>query len=168
MFRIDGTPERGSKAAASHFDEICGGNALNAAIGIARLGGHAALARPIGDGQETSNKFILERLAHEGIDATGLVHMPGLVTAISAIMIDRSGERTNVTFRDAQLWQVRLPDTDKLQKDCDAAPLRIRRRCAEMHPVRRCAGLPGAGRGRSTFEPRRRRTGCQVRVTDLI
>jgi sulfofructose kinase len=120
MFRIDGLPERGSKAAASHFDQICGGNALNAAIGIARLGGHASLTGPMGDGRETSSKYIFERLAQEGIDTTGLVHMPGLVTSISAIMIDPSGERTNVTFRDPQLWTVQLPDTDKLLQDCDA------------------------------------------------
>jgi sulfofructose kinase len=118
-FRIDGIPESGSKASASHFDEICGGNALNAAIGIARLGGHASLTGPMGDGGETSSKFIFEQLAHEGIDTTGLVHVPALVTSISAIMIDPSGERTNVTFRDPRLWKVRLPDTDTLLQDCD-------------------------------------------------
>ena len=40
-FRVSGIPARGSKENATHFDEICGGNALNAAIGIARLGGRA-------------------------------------------------------------------------------------------------------------------------------
>jgi sulfofructose kinase len=129
-FRIDGLPEHGSKAAASHFDEICGGNGLNAAIGIARLGGHACLTGPMGDGRETSSKFIFEQLAHEGIDTTGLVHMPGLVTSISAIMIDPSGERTNVTFRDPRLWKVRLPATDKLLQDCDA--ILTESRCAEF------------------------------------
>ena len=36
-FRILELPERGLKVNASHFDEIAGGNALNAAIGIVRL-----------------------------------------------------------------------------------------------------------------------------------
>jgi sugar/nucleoside kinase (ribokinase family) len=130
MFRVDGVPERGSKNPASHFDEICGGNGINAAIAIARLGGHAALTGPIGDSRETSSKFIFERLAHEGIDATDLVHMPGLLTSISAIMIDPSGERTNVTFRDPQLWKVRLPDTDKLLGECDA--ILTESRCSEF------------------------------------
>jgi sulfofructose kinase len=127
-FRVDGVPEHGSKAHASHFDEICGGNGLNAAIAIARLGGHAALTGPMGDGHETSSKFIFERLAHEGVDTTELVHMPGLVTPITAVMIDAGGERTNVTFRDPQLWKVRLPDTDKLLRNCDA--ILIENRCA--------------------------------------
>jgi sugar/nucleoside kinase (ribokinase family) len=42
-FRVQGVPARGSKVNASHFDEICGGNALNAAIGIVRLGGREPL-----------------------------------------------------------------------------------------------------------------------------
>jgi sulfofructose kinase len=46
--------------------------------------------------------------------------MPGLVTPISNIMIDPSGERTIVTFRDPELWNVRLPDHDALLDDCDA------------------------------------------------
>ncbi len=31
-FRVEAVPERGSKANATHLAEICGGNALNAAI----------------------------------------------------------------------------------------------------------------------------------------
>ena len=38
-FRIEELPERGFKVNASHFEEIAGGNGLNAAIGIVRLGG---------------------------------------------------------------------------------------------------------------------------------
>jgi sulfofructose kinase len=129
-FRVDGVPQRGSKVLAGQCDEICGGNALNAAIGIARLGGHALLCGPMGDGRETATRFIFERLAHEGIETTGIVHMPGLATPVSAIMIDPSGERTAVTFRDPQLWNVRLPDTGELLKDCDA--VLIESRCAEF------------------------------------
>ena len=59
-----------------------------------------------------------------------LVHMPGLVTPISNIMIDPSGERTIVTFRDPELWKVSLPDTDMLLEDCDA--ILTESRCAEF------------------------------------
>src|ERR1043165_5789674 len=51
-FRIDELPERGFKVNASHFEEIAGGNALNAAIGIVRLGGRASLAGPMGGARE--------------------------------------------------------------------------------------------------------------------
>ena len=102
-FRIHELPERGFKVNASHFDEISGGNALNAAIGIVRLGGRASICGPMGDASETSSRYIFDKLAHEGIDTKHIVHMPGLVTPISNIMIDPSGERTIVTFRDPRI-----------------------------------------------------------------
>ena len=116
-FRVQELPERGSKVNASHFEEICGGNALNAAIGIVRLGGRASICGPMGDARETSSRYIFDKLAHEGIDTRHIVHMPGLVTPISNIMIDPSGERTIVTFRDPELWKVQ--------------PARRRRRCSK-------------------------------------
>src|SRR5450432_374034 len=129
-FRVQGLPARGSKENASHFEEICGGNALNAAIGIVRLGGRASICGPMGDARETAPRYIFDKLAHEGIDTKHIVHMPGLVTPISNIMIDPSGERTIVTFRDPELWKVHLPDTDTLLRDCDA--ILTENRCAEF------------------------------------
>ena len=129
-FRIQELPERGLKVNANHFDEIAGGNALNAAIGIVRLGGRASICGPMGDSREKSAKYIFDKLAHEGIDTKHIVHMPGLVTPISNIMIDPSGERTIVTFRDPELWKVHLPDTDMLLRDCDA--ILTENRCAEF------------------------------------
>jgi len=129
-FRIQELPERGFKVNASHFDEISGGNALNAAIGIVRLGGRASICGPMGDISETSSRYIFDRLADEGIDAKHIVHMPDLVTPISTIMIDPSGERTIVTFRDPGLWKVRLPDADELLEDCHA--ILTENRCAEF------------------------------------
>jgi len=127
-FRIEAIPSRGSKVPASQFEEIAGGNALNAAIGIVRLGGRAALCGPMGDAHETSAQYIFDKLAEEGIDSRHLVHVPGLVTPISAIMIDPSGERTILTFRDPALWKVRLPDADALLANCGA--VLIESRCA--------------------------------------
>ena len=115
---------------ATHFEEICGGNALNAAIGIVRLGGRASVCGPMGDARETSSRYIFDKLAHEGIETNHIVHMPGLVTPISAIMIDPSGERTIVTFRDPELWKVSLPPTDTLLEDC--AAILTESRCAEF------------------------------------
>jgi sulfofructose kinase len=140
-FRVQGVPARGSKENASHFEEICGGNALNAAIGIVRLGGRASICGPIGDAKETSSRYIFEKLAHEGIETRDIIHMPGLVTPISAIMIDPSGERTIVTFRDPELWKVKLPSADTLLEDCDA--ILTESRCAEF-----CTGLCAEARRR--------------------
>src|SRR5882762_5104622 len=129
-FRVSGVPGRGSKENATHFDEICGGNALNGAIAIARLGGRASICGPMGDSRETSSRYIFEQLAHEGIETNHIVHMPGLVTPISAVMVDPSGERTIVTFRDPELWKVHLPPTEALLDDC--AAILTESRCAEF------------------------------------
>jgi sugar/nucleoside kinase (ribokinase family) len=143
-FRVPSMPAHGSKENASHFAEICGGNALNAAIGIARLGGRASLCGPMGDAGETSGRFIFDKLAEEGIETHHLVHMPGLVTPISAIMIDPSGERTIAVFRDPKLWRVRLPGINTLLKDCSAilTESRCAEFCTELCAEARRRGIP--------------------------
>ncbi|BBO09691.1 MULTISPECIES: sugar kinase [unclassified Bradyrhizobium] len=128
-FRVESVPARGSKANASHLAEICGGNALNASIAIARLGGHVFFAGPMGDARETSSGFILDQMAQEGID-THIVRMPDMTTPISAIMIEPSGERTLTIYRDPGLWRVKLPNADELLADCRA--VLVESRCASF------------------------------------
>jgi sulfofructose kinase len=143
-FRVPGLPARGSKENASHFDEICGGNALNGAIGIVRLGGRASICGPMGDAGETTSQFIFEKMAEESIETKHIVHMPGLVTPISNIMIDPSGERTIVTFRDPELWKVHLPDADTLLDDCAAilTESRCAAFCIDLCAEARRRGIP--------------------------
>jgi sulfofructose kinase len=143
-FRVPGLPARGSKENATHFDEICGGNALNGAIGIARLGGRASICGPMGDAGETTSRYIFEKMAQEGIETKHIVHMPGLVTPISNIMIDPSGERTIVTFRDPELWKVHLPDADTLLDDCAAilTESRCAAFCTDLCAEARRRGIP--------------------------
>ena len=129
-FRVRDLPVRGGKMRADHFDELAGGNALNAAVGIARLGGGVTFSGPMGDISEKPDKYIFDRLDAEGIDHSGIVHMPGIVTPISNIMIDPSGERTIVTFRDPGLWKVTLPDPDTLLNGIDA--VLTENRCASF------------------------------------
>lgn len=143
-FRVESVPARGSKANASGLAEICGGNALNAAIAIARLGGRASLAGPMGDAAETSSSFILDHMAREGIETRHIVRMPGVMTPVSAITIDSTGERTLTIYRDPDLWRVTLPDADGLLADCQA--ILVESRCAAFcidlcHAARR-RGIP--------------------------
>jgi sugar/nucleoside kinase (ribokinase family) len=140
-FRVQDLPARGFKVGAQHFEEIAGGNALNAAIAISRLGGRAAICGPMGDAGETSSRYIFDRMAELGVETRDLVHMPGLVTPISAIMIDPRGERTIITFRDPELWKVHLPEPDRLLEDCDA--ILAESRCAAF-----CTGLCAEARRR--------------------
>lgn len=143
-FRVEAVPERGSKANASHLAEICGGNALNAAIAMARLGGRVAFAGPMGDARETSSSFILERMAAEGIDIRHIVRMPDAATPVSAIIIDATGERTLTIFRDPALWTVQLSDADELLADCQAVLVESRcgAFCIDLCAEARRRGIP--------------------------
>jgi len=129
-FRVDAVPARGAKIRTDDYTELSGGNAPNAAVGIARLGGEVRLAGPMGDPQETGDEFIYKRMAAEGIDTTHLVRVNGAVTPISAVMSDAGGERTIVTYRDPKLYKVELPPADTLLEGC--AALLTENRCAEF------------------------------------
>lgn len=129
-FRVDAVPTRGSKIRTDDYTELSGGNAPNAAVGIARLGGEVRLAGPMGDPEQTGDDFIYKCMATEGIDTTHLVRVKGAVTPISAVMSDAGGERTIVTYRDQKLWKVQLPPADVLLEGC--AALLTENRCAEF------------------------------------
>jgi sulfofructose kinase len=129
IYHIKELPARGEKVPAAKFEEIAGGNAPNAGIGIVRLGGRVLLTGPMGDPSETSSQYIFDQLAKEGIE-TNLIRMPGAVTPSSNVMIDPSGERTIVTYRDPKLWQVKLPEPSELLQDC--AAVLAENRCASF------------------------------------
>ncbi|MBQ8105993.1 MAG: sugar kinase [Afipia sp.] len=130
IFRVPEVPARGQKEYASEFVEVAGGNSPNAAISISRLGGRVLLTGPIGGLLAASNAIIDDQFRSEGIDTSGLVVVDGVVTPISSVLIDPSGERTIATFRDPKLWTVTLPPLDTLLADCDA--ILIESRCAEF------------------------------------
>src|SRR5262245_58584832 len=129
IYHIKELPGRGEKVPAQKFEEIAGGNAPNAGIGIARLGGRVLLSGPMGDPSETSSEYVVDQLAKEGIE-TNLIRVPGAVTPSSNVMIDPSGERTIVTYRDPKLWGVKLPEPSELLQDC--AALLAENRCASF------------------------------------
>jgi sugar/nucleoside kinase (ribokinase family) len=140
-FHVQGLPKRGLKIGAKRFEEIAGGNAFNAAVAISRLDGGVAFCGPMGDASETSSRYIFDKAAELGIAMQDIVHMPGLVTPISTVMIDPGGERTIITFRDPELWKVRLPEADRMLSDCDA--ILAESRCAAF-----CTGLCAEARRR--------------------
>src|SRR5260221_11308057 len=82
-FRVPGLPARGSKEHATYFDQICGGNALNGAIGIVRLGGRASIGGPRGQAKEPPSRYLFDNMAHKGVDAQRILPMHALAPAVS-------------------------------------------------------------------------------------
>jgi sulfofructose kinase len=101
---------------------VGGGCAANAAVAIARLGGEASFAGPLGGpaGQEPISDRILAGLAREGVDCVGCVRLDGVASAISAIFVNARGERTIATHRSHALDAVTPRDADALAAGADA------------------------------------------------
>jgi sugar/nucleoside kinase (ribokinase family) len=122
VFRLDEFPRPDAKVEAAEFLAVGGGCAANAAVAIARLGGDASFAGPLGGppGQEPISDRILAGLAREGVDCAGCVRLDGVASGISAIFVNRRGERTIVTYRSRRLDAVKPLDPDKLVAGADA------------------------------------------------
>jgi sulfofructose kinase len=122
IFRVDEFPAPDGKAQASEYLAVSGGCAANASVAIARLGGRASFAGPLGGpaGQEPISDRILVDLAAEGIDCTGCIRLDGVASALSAIFVNARGERTIATYRDHRLDAVTPHDAAALANGCDA------------------------------------------------
>ncbi|HXW16550.1 MAG TPA: carbohydrate kinase family protein [Terriglobia bacterium] len=74
-----------------------GGNSLNTAVALARLGVSVRIAAAIGN--DRFGQFIRERVRAEGIDDTGLVTLPGAKTSTSIVLVETNGERRFLHLR---------------------------------------------------------------------
>jgi sulfofructose kinase len=108
VFRVEAFPKPDGKVQARDFFVVNGGCAANAAVAVARLGGDAVLACPMGGpaGADENGDRVLAALVREGIDCTPCQRIPGLATALSAIFIDARGNRMIVTYRDERIAAV--------------------------------------------------------------
>jgi sugar/nucleoside kinase (ribokinase family) len=117
LFRVKDFPPPDGKVEASAYVTIGGGNAANAAITIARLGGEASYAGPVGD--DAAGDRILANLARENVDTSGCVRVLGTASPVSAIFVNARGERSIVTHRGAQLSATRPADGAALVRAID-------------------------------------------------
>ena len=122
VYRLDRFPVPGTKTRARQFVAAGGGCAANAAVAIARLGGEAALAAPLGGpaGEDAIGDWILANLARERVDCAHVVRVSPGRSPISAIFVDASGERLIVNDRDERLSDARPADPERAVADHDA------------------------------------------------
>jgi sulfofructose kinase len=122
VFQVERFPPPDGKVQAEGFFVVNGGCAANAAVAIARLGGKAALAGPLGGptGEDLNGDRVLAALAREGVDCAGCQRIAGLATALSAIFIDARGDRMIVTYRDDRIATAIPADPRRLVAGADA------------------------------------------------
>lgn len=112
IFSVAAYPAEGTKTRARAIATIGGGCAANAAVAVARLGGRAQLAAPLGGpaGADFTGDAILARLAREGVDTRAVIRHAGAPSPVSTVILADSGERTIVNYRDDTLSSVRCVD----------------------------------------------------------
>jgi sulfofructose kinase len=122
VFRLTAIPREPTKVRAKEYVRISGGMAANAAVAVARLGGQAAYWGPVG--RDPNGEDILAELAAERVDTSGVLRVPQ-PSAVSAIMVDRAGERLVCGYSDpaafdseAALPLARLSGFEALHVDC--------------------------------------------------
>jgi sulfofructose kinase len=91
---IDAPP---SKTTARRYEAAVGGMSAHAAIAAARLGAAVRFWGRVGD--DPGGDAVAEALAAEGVDTTGLRQVAGARTALSAVIVDKRGERAITTWR---------------------------------------------------------------------
>ncbi len=122
VFRVDEFPQPDGKVQAKGFFVVNGGCAANAAVAIARLGGRAALAGPMGGPAaiDENGDRVLKALARENVDCTTCQRIDGLATALSAIFMNARGDRTIVTYRDERIAAAMPDDPERIVSAADA------------------------------------------------
>ena len=87
-----------------------GGDAINEATIISRLGCKTALMSKIGN--DPAGEFIQKSCRENHIDSASLVTDPAIDTSINVGLVTADGERTFVTNRNGSLWQIVAEDID--------------------------------------------------------
>lgn len=87
-----------------------GGDAINEAAIITRLGHRVALMSLVGD--DPAGHYILDFCRKNGVDASGVRVDPQVETSINIGLVAEDGERTFVTNRNGSLWKMTADHVD--------------------------------------------------------
>jgi sugar/nucleoside kinase (ribokinase family) len=117
IFRVERFPAPGTKVRADAVLAIPGGCAANAAVAVARLGGMARFAGPLGT--DDASARILAGFAHAGVDISGVQRVDGGSVSVSGIFIDGAGEKMVATRRGEKLADARPRHPQSLVADID-------------------------------------------------
>jgi sugar/nucleoside kinase (ribokinase family) len=123
IMRVDRFPDAGTKVQASEFLITSGGQAGNAAVAVARLGGRVSFAGPLGAEDDEIASRILESLMREKIDCSGALRVPGAISSVSLILVDAAGEKTIATRRDQGLSAITPENPERAVAGVDAVLL---------------------------------------------
>jgi len=96
---VDGLPAPG---ASQRLEEVAlgpGGNGVNTAVALARLGIRVGLAAPVGG--DRLGEILRQSLWAEGVDDSNVITVKEARTSVSLVLVESSGERRLLHFRGA-------------------------------------------------------------------
>ncbi len=94
IFDRDSTP-------VDHISLSTGGDALNEATTLARLGHRVRLVTLLGT--DPAGDYLLEQCRRAGLDCSSIIRSPQVATSVNAVLVDETGERRFVTARNTSL-----------------------------------------------------------------
>lgn len=122
LFEVETMPHGDGKIYARSFRQIGGGVAANAAWAVARLGGESRYIGRVGD--DPIGAAIVDDLAAGGVDTSGVTTMAHTASPVSAVLVDRTGDRIIVNHTPPELFSggdvspaSRLDDVDAVLID---------------------------------------------------
>lgn len=96
---VNGLPAPGASLRLEEAGLAAGGNGVNTAVALARLGIRVALAAPMGD--DPLGAILRQAVSAAGVDDSNLVTIKEARTSVSMVLIDSSGERRLLHYRGA-------------------------------------------------------------------
>jgi sugar/nucleoside kinase (ribokinase family) len=96
---IESIPKSGETGLVSGVSLATGGDAINEALSLAKLGNRVGLMGLIG--KDIQAQFIKDRCAEYGVSTEGLFVDPDRSTSTSIVLIDRTGERSFLSERNS-------------------------------------------------------------------
>ncbi|MBT8192131.1 MAG: hypothetical protein KJP22_01925 [Acidimicrobiia bacterium] len=124
LFSMVELPDGGGKHYATGYREVGGGVAANAAAAIAKLGGKARYVGRIGD--DPVGARIVADLAALGVDVSRVETVDGVSSPVSAVLVDRAGERTIINYTSDALFAAGDPSAAADLTDVDGVLVDIR------------------------------------------
>jgi len=143
-------PGPGETVAGDSFYEGPGGKGANQAVGIARLGGRAALVSRLGN--DARGDALLESLADSGVDVRHVSRDSVLGTGVALIAVDAEGEKQIVTAPGAN-HALSEPDIDAARDTIAFAQVLVAGLEAPVGAVEASLRLAKAAGARTILDP---------------
>lgn len=108
---VEGVDESVFRQGSGTANRIClgfGGDALNEAVVLARLGGEVDLVSKVG--ADSGGDMVLEYCRGNGLQTTHIRREPELTTSMNIVLIDKDGERSFITDPKSSLRALALAD----------------------------------------------------------